>query len=509
MGAKRFGALAICRYGNALILILFGLYGFLIPGGIIVNNLRDPGLRGRGIPSCAFHWHRALSPRYERWARARVAAGSAEKLDTSDIAGTEWPLFGSVFYLWATESLQAAWEKDNQLSPVAPKEYAHDAIEAAAALLADPKHAAWVKNHWGEDYLHQENIFYRMLLIAGLTSHYKLLREATYLSLLRDQVETLSKELDKSPYGLLDDYPGECYPTDVVAAIASIRRADAALGTDHGAFVKRSLRAFQGDLLHSTGLPPYSADATMGRIIEPARGSHNSYLLIFAPELWEDTAKEWYANYEKHFWQHRWMAVGFREFPKQIGGHDWYMDVDAGPVVAAYGVAACAFGVGAARANGRFDHGYPLTAEMLAFSWPLPDGTLLAPRILSDATEAPYLGEAAVLFCLSREPVGKLPVKKGGRLPGCIYLLLTGYFGVGLLLISTPVLQFRPWRRDIPRKPIPLARAQFTIWAILVVAGIAVGLAWKLPVGILLLLFAQFLPRGAKRITLPAEARTG
>ena len=49
------------------------------------------------------------------------------------------------------------------------------------------------------------------------------------------------------------------------------------------------------------------------------------------------------------------------------------MDVDSGPV-------------GAARANGRFDHAYPLSAEMLFACWPLPDGTLLFPRILSGVT---------------------------------------------------------------------------------------------------------------------------
>ena len=48
-----------------------------------------------------------------------------------DISGTEWPIFGTVFYLWATESLQEAWEKDPALARVAPKEYARGAIEAA------------------------------------------------------------------------------------------------------------------------------------------------------------------------------------------------------------------------------------------------------------------------------------------------------------------------------------------------------------------------------------------
>jgi len=45
---------------------------------------------------------------------------------------------------------------------------------ASARLVADPNHAAWVKAHWGADYLHHQNVFYRELLMAGLTTSRKL-----------------------------------------------------------------------------------------------------------------------------------------------------------------------------------------------------------------------------------------------------------------------------------------------------------------------------------------------
>ncbi len=95
-----------------------------------------------------------------------------------DISGTEWPLFGSVFYLWATESLEQAAREDPSLCPVPPSQYARGAIEAAAALVADPNHAGWVRQHWGDEYLQKENLFYRMLLISALTSYQKLLGDA-------------------------------------------------------------------------------------------------------------------------------------------------------------------------------------------------------------------------------------------------------------------------------------------------------------------------------------------
>jgi len=495
---------AICRYGNTAIISGLAVYFFIMPAAIIVFDLNDPYLRDGRIPACAFRWHRALSPKYERWACERVASGAADELDLYDIAGTEWPVFGSVFYLWATEALQAEYERHPDMASAVPRDYAAGAIEAAAALVADPGHATWVKQHWGEDYLHTENVFYRTLLIAGLTSHYKLTGNEQYLPILRDQVETLSQALDESPFGLLDDYPGECYPTDVVGAIGVIRRADEVLGTDHSAFVQRAIRGFQGSLLDPVGLPPYSADPDGGRIHGRSRGCGNSFLLTFVPEIWPDIADSWYDAYETHFWQHKWTAVGFREFPKDEPDREWYMDVDSGPVLAGHGFAACAFGVGTARVYGRFDHAYPLSAEMLVTSWPLLDGTLLGPRVLSNAIDAPYLGEAGVLFALTRQPTGDVKLKPNGALPGFVYILLTGYFGIGLLLVLLAFKRVRVWRRRRTDTPVPAARTQLGLWLGLVLVGCTLILAGNVVVGGVLMLGAQFLPRFeklAKKVT--------
>lgn len=65
---------------------------------------------------------------------------------------------------------------------------------------------------------------------------------------------------------------------------------------------------------------------------------------------------------------------------------------------------------------------------MIAASWPLPNGTLLFPRIFSNRDHAPYLGEMAILFQLSREPA--LPENAepdNGHVLGCVWLMLLGY----------------------------------------------------------------------------------
>jgi hypothetical protein len=488
----------ICHYGNVIILLFLSLYFLIIPFCIMIYYLADPRLKDDRIPRIAFNVHRSISPEYENWARRRVASGRAKKLSLYDIAGTEWPVFGSVFYLWATESLQQAWEQDEHRTSPAPKVYAAGAIEAAVQLVADPNHAAWVRQHWGHDYLHRENVFYRMLLISALTSYQKLLGDEKYMSLLQDQVDTLSSELDRSPYGLLDDYPGQCYPSDVLAAVAAIRRADRVLGTDHSDFVNHSVRAFKGTFVDSTGLPPYAADSATGAVGK-ARGCSSQWTTLWAPQLWPEYAQQLYENLEKHFWQKHCTAVGFTEFPKEQSDVDWYFDVDSGPVVAGFGAAASAFGIGAARANGRFDHVYPLTTEAIVLSWPLPGGTLATPRILSNVTHAPYIGEAAVLFSLTRAPIDQTRITTGGQIPIFTYLVLAAYLGVGAVTVLAAIACLIRWRRRIKKRYIPLEKIQLVIWVVLLAIGVAFSAAYSLAVGLILILSAQFLPRTFSR----------
>jgi hypothetical protein len=481
-------------YVNTALLIALSFYFFFYPAGAILYEMNDPGLTGGSVPHFTFGWHRSLSEDYEVWARERVESGKAAGLSINNISGTEWPVFGTVFYLWATESLQQAWEDDPTLYPTAPKEYARDAIEASAALVVDPNHAGWVRKHWGDDYLSRENLFYRMLLISGLTSYQKLTGNEQHEPMLRDQVESLSRELDESPYGLLDDYPGQCYPVDILPAIAAIQRADSVLGTDHSQFVQRAVRAFQGDVLDKgTGLPAYIADSKAGQGFGPARGAGISFMLINAPELWLDTSQKWYDNYDNDFWQQTWVTAGFREFSRDLDYGTWSGDVDSGPILAGYGTAASAFGVGAARTFGRFDQAYPLSVEALSASWPLPNGTRLGPRMLSNLSDAPYIGEASLLFALTRRPItaGNSPVAK--VVPASAYFGILFYLICGIIPSGYALRSLKRWKKSAD-KPVPLPKLQLVLWSLFSLTGLVFFISSSQTIGLLFLLLAQTLP---------------
>lgn len=499
-------SLAICVCGNTAIAVALSLYFFLVPAGELVWDLRDPGLQGGEIPRFAFRWHRALSPKYEVWARDRMRSRKAGQLSTANIAGTEWPLFGSVFYLWATEALQEAAEQNPRLCPVPPNRYARGAIEAAAALVADPDHAGWVRQHWGEDYLEHENLFYRMLLISALTSYQKLLGDTRYEELLRWQAGSLANELDESPHGLLDDYPGQCYPVDIVPAIAAIQRADAVTGMDHSQFVARAIRGFEDTRLDSrTGLPAYVVDSKTGRAQDSARGVGLSFMLTWAPQLWPQTARDWYAKYTGQFWQEGLFFAGFREFPRDIDV-GWFnmRDVDAGPVIGGYGVAASAFGVGATRAMSDTDRAYKLAAQALVASWPLPNGTLLVPRALSNVSDAPYLGEAATLFALTRVPAVQAQGGARLRLPMIVHIVVLALVALGAYEVAASIFKLRRWRCQDPGQYVPQPQLQVLIWWILLGCAAVMGVAFGAWIALVFLLAALPLPRQRRRLSTEA-----
>jgi hypothetical protein len=489
----------ICRYINATVMVIISLLVFLIPSVETMHELTDPNLKSAGIPASAWTLHRNLSPQFEKWARDRLNSTRAEELSTKNISGTEWPLFGSVFYLWATESLQDEWEKGHSPDKIAPNVYARGAISAATRLVIDPKQANWVKIHWGTNYLKTENVFYRMLVISALTSHARLTGEKEFLPMLKDQVDSMSAELDASRHGLLDDYPGQCYPGDVLTSIVMIHRADKVLGTDHSAFVSRAIRGFKERALDPRGLVPYFASARLGTSAGPARGCGNSYVSLFSPEIWPEQAGKWYALYSNYYWQEKWTCAGFREFPQDLRGNNWHFDVDSGPVLGGFGCAACAFGVGAARVNGHFEHAYPLTAEMLVTSWPLPNGTRLLPRLLSNAADAPFLGEAAILFNLTRLPAEGFAVKTGGSIPWFVWIFLALQIGAGLILIAAPLRSIQQWQKHHTGMTLHRPEIQVGIWLCLMTGCVVCLLFGKMLIALIFLLCALCFPR-SKRI---------
>jgi hypothetical protein len=94
------------------------------------------------------------------------------------------------------------------------------------------------------------------------------------------------------------------------------------------------------------------------------------------------------------------------------------------------------------------DHAGPLAAEMLVSSWPLSNGTLLVPRLLSNAADAPYLGETGILFCLTRQPVGKVEVASSSIMTPFTWVMMAVYFMLALFFALPFVELLRSTRKE-------------------------------------------------------------
>ncbi len=427
------------KYLTSLIIALASLWFFILPGITASWYIAtDKGLNSSADSAFLWNRHPAISKQYAKYCRERIDSEVAASLTVDQLEATEWPLFGSVFYLWATENMQSSWEKNPSLSNQAPAIYAREAIDAAKDLVLDPNHAKWVIDHYGKDqYLEHDNVFYRMLCMQAIISHHNLTGETKHLPFLRDQVSKFTAELEASPHGLLDDYPHQCYPTDVLAAIDAIKRADPILGSDHSEFIKRAQRGFTGKLAAPNGLPAYSANKNTGYRLDDSRGCSNSYMTTAAFTLWPTKAAQWYQTYRKDYWQAGWFASGFREFPHDQG-YDYYHDIDSGPVLHGLGTAATAFGMGAARANGDYGTAGSLAYQMIAASWPLPNGQLKFPQLFSKPEHSRHLGEVGILYQLSHTPPANMNYNQTSKTSWSVYAMLAGYFilGVPLLYIS-------------------------------------------------------------------------
>lgn len=406
--------------------------------------LGDRGLRSAAPSEFAFSLQRSLSDRLPGYVERRIRSGVAETLHVGQITATESPVYGAFFYLLATDELQARWEADPTLAGRAPKETGAEAIEACVRIILDPGHAHWVRKYWGDDHWQDPNCFFRTLVIGSLGAHRRLTGSDRHLPLLRQLTDDLAADLDASASGLIDDYPGQCFPADVVACIAMIRRADPARDEWARAAFRRVLANFPG------GLPPYMADAEDGRALGPSRGCTNGFFFSYARELDPAAADALYRKLVDGFWQEGRLAAGWREFPRAAGYRDWYFDADSGPVLWGFGTGATGLGIGAARLHGDHRRAGLLGAELIAGGIPLPDGSLLLPRLVSDIGHAPHFAETAILHQLSLSGGGE-PAEKA-PLTAAVGLILGVEALLAVLLLRLSCRLLGP-RRKAPRAP--------------------------------------------------------
>ncbi|HBP21439.1 MAG TPA: hypothetical protein DEA08_27080 [Planctomycetes bacterium] len=223
--------------------------------------------------------------------------------------------------------------------------------------LLEPRVRAFDAEAWlGEDALdslagpngHAAYLGYLNLLLG-------LLREqdpSTPHAALNDRISAaLARRFAAAPHGLIATYPGELYPVDNSAGIASLavhaRATRSPASPAVAAWVARVRAAY---LDPETGLLVQAVSSSTGQPSDAPRGSGSAlaaYFLAYAdPALSRDLYRAVDAQLSERF-------LGFgvvREYPATVPGGAG--DIDSGPLILGYSVSATGFTLAGARIHG-------------------------------------------------------------------------------------------------------------------------------------------------------------
>ena len=168
---------------------------------------------------------------------------------------------------------------------------------------------------------------------------------------LHDRItEALARRIKLAPYGLIETYPGEAYPTDVASVIGSIALHDRSAGSDHHALLAAWSTTFRARWIEpKSGMLFQAGDPANGLPRGPARASHTAlavYALSFADP---DLSRDLFAALQRS--QHA-SFLGFGAIREDAPGHGGSSDIDSGPVLLGASVSATGFALAGARLHG-------------------------------------------------------------------------------------------------------------------------------------------------------------
>lgn len=161
------------------------------------------------------------------------------------------------------------------------------------------------------------------------------------------QCRKIVNAFSRSSSAWLSSYQEGLWPADNVLCIAALAQHDKLYTPEFEDFIQKWLKKVNAHVDPATGLIPHRVFPN-GTCAEGARGSSQSLMLTFLPEIDKTFAAQQFDLYEKQFVMRIMGLPGVREYPK---GKAASGDIDSGPVVFGMGGAACIAGIAACRIN--------------------------------------------------------------------------------------------------------------------------------------------------------------
>lgn len=164
----------------------------------------------------------------------------------------------------------------------------------------------------------------------------------------QSDMRALAAAFETSETPFLAAYPGQAWPVDSTVVIAALRLHDRLFEPQFEATIAGWLAKAQQRLDPTTGLLPHRVDYVTGEMLDGARGSSQSIMQRFLPEIEPAWAAEQYARFRERFVTTVLSVPGVREYPHGVEGEG---DVDSGPLLFGVSLSASVVTAGAARVH--------------------------------------------------------------------------------------------------------------------------------------------------------------
>jgi len=258
-------------------------------------------------------------------------------------------------------------------------------------------------------------------------------RDSAEIELFQRSCTAIANTISKNPFP--ESYYGSSWPIDAVLCVASLALHDKLFRPLYRQVIEWWWHEVNLHL-DPSGLIPHKVHALTGAPLENARGSSQSLMQCFLPEIVD--APHGFENYRKLFLDDVLGLYGILEYPPGTSGDG---DVDSGPIVLGMGGAATIVGIRAMNKNDDAIHYQALRncAEALTF----PTKNKGRKKYLFG--KLPIV-DAFMVWVSVSSPSVKMNINSDWRLK---FQLISGLVGLPFLIVL-----FLMWRKDIQIKKL-------------------------------------------------------
>jgi hypothetical protein len=188
------------------------------------------------------------------------------------------------------------------------------------------------------------------------------------LSFFEAQCKAINQAISQTNLPYLESYRGQAWPADNVLCLASLSLHDKVSTPQYFSTISTWVQRMKLYLDEEKGMIPHCFSLYDSVGVQGVRGSSQSLMLSFLPDIDSVFAKEQFALYRKNFIQYKLGLPAVREYPLNTEGMG---DVDSGTIIWDVGPVASVVAIKAMAENADFGLYIPIRNTIESFGFPI------------------------------------------------------------------------------------------------------------------------------------------